>query len=96
MFYIQVGLFQAQRSSEGWVLPVLGLLGHFGGIWAKRSQLNGRDTQEVAVSLQLYIWNMRSNLSVKTIWGFSYFNSKVTGELGQFWDAGIKYLTNHE
>ena len=53
IFYIQIGLFQDQRSWEGWVLPVLGQLGHFVGLWAKISEIKGRDTQEVAVSLPL-------------------------------------------
>ena len=50
VFYIQIGLFQDQRSCEGWVL---GCLGHFVGLWAKISEIEGRDIQEVAVSLQL-------------------------------------------
>ena len=50
IFYIQIGLFQDQRSCEGWVL---GRLGHFVGLWAQISEIEGRDTQEVTVSLQL-------------------------------------------
>ena len=53
IFYIQIGLFQDQRSCEGWVLPVLGQLGHFVRLWTKISEIKSRDTQEVAVSLQL-------------------------------------------
>ena len=53
IFYIQIGLFQDQRSCEGWVLPVLGQLGHFVGLGAKISEIKGRDTQEVAISPQL-------------------------------------------
>ena len=46
-------LFQDQRSCEGWVLPVLGRLGDFVGLWAKISEIKGKDIQEVAVSLQI-------------------------------------------
>ena len=53
IFYIQIGLFQDQRSCEVWVFLVLGRLGYFVGFWARISKLKGGDTQEVAVSLQL-------------------------------------------